>query len=301
MRITNSTLTTNYLRNLSNNLKQMQKYQNQLSSGKVVSKPSDNPMLISKIMDISNSVIQNKQYNSNIKDTIGWVETQDTALAGVTATLHRLKDLVIYGANGSLAETDRAAIKDEISMQAEQLKDILNTNFDGRYIFAGQKTTEPPFSVDDGVLKYHGEGENITREISQGVTIDIITDGSRIINTDNDKAENKDLGKLIQNIIKAMDDGDTDSLSGKLMADVDKHLDNVLRVRSSVGAIYNRLEAAQSRNETENLNLSNLLSEKEDIDIAEKYMEYIVMSTVYQASLSVGAKVLQPSLLDYIR
>ncbi len=297
MRITNSTLTTNYLRNLSNNLKQMQKYQNQLSSGKVVSRPSDNPMLISKIMDISNNIVQNKQYNSNIKDTIGWVETQDTALAGVTATLHRLKDLVIYGANGSLSGTDRAAIKDEVAMQAEQLKDILNTNFDGRYIFAGQKTTEAPFSVDNGLLAYHGKGENITREISQGVTIDIITDGSRIINADNDK----NLGVLIQKIIEAMDDGDTESLSGDLMADIDKHLDNVLRVRSSVGAIYNRLEAAKSRNEEENLNLSNLLSEKEDIDIAEKYMEYMVMATIYQASLSVGAKVLQPSLLDYIR
>lgn len=275
----------------------MQKYQNQLASGKEVSKPSDNPMLISKIMDISNSVMQNKQYNTNIKDTIGWVETQDTALAGVTQVLHRLKDLVIYGANGSLADTDRAAIKDEIAIQVEQLKDVLNTNFDGRYIFGGQKTTEPPFIVDkDGLLTYKGDKNNITREISQGVTIDIITDGSRI--TDSIAG---DLGLLIRDIIEAMNDGETEKLSGEFLSDIDNHLDNVIRVRSSVGAIYNRLEASKSRNETENLNLNNLLSEREDIDIAEKYMEYMVMATIYQASLSVGAKILQPSLLDFIR
>ena len=294
MRITNSTLTTNYLRNLSINLKQMQKYQNQLASGKEVSKPSDNPILLSKIMDLNNNIIQNKQYKSNIKDTLGWVETQDTALKGVTSTLHRLKDLVIYGANGSLSDTDRAAIQDEIKMQAEQLKDILNTNFDGRYIFGGQKTTEPPFEInEDGVLIYKGDNNNIIREISQGVTVDIMTDGSRIVNADIDD-ENKDLGVLIDKITKAMESGNTEELSNGFLADIDKHLDNVLRVRSGVGA-------AQSRNETENLNLTSLLSEKEDIDIAEKYMEYMVMSTVYIASLSVGANILQPSLLDFLR
>jgi len=299
MRITNSTLTTNYLRNLSVNLKQMQKYQNQLASGKEVSKPSDNPILLSKIMDLDNSIIQNKQYKSNIKDTLGWVETQDTALKGVTSTLHRLKDLVIYGANGSLSDTDRAAIQDEIKMQAEQLKDVLNTNFDGRYIFGGQKTTTPPFEVKNDLLKYNGDYNNIVREISQGVTVDIMTDGSKIVNAEN--AANSDLGQLINNILDAMKAGNTEALSNEFLADIDKHLDNVLRVRSGVGAVNNRLEAAQSRNETENLNITSLLSEKEDIDIVEKYMEYMVMSTVYIASLSVGANILQPSLLDFLR
>ena len=56
MRITNSTLSTNYLRNLTKNLEQMQKYQNQLASGKTVSRPSDDPLLVSKIMDLNNSI-----------------------------------------------------------------------------------------------------------------------------------------------------------------------------------------------------------------------------------------------------
>lgn len=301
MRMTSNTLTKNYLRNLSTNLKQIQKYQNQLSSGKEVSKPSDNPMLVSKIMDLRNNIVQNKQYNSNIKDTIGWVETQDTALAGVTKTLHRLKDLVIYGSNGSLADTDRLAIKDEVAMQVEQLKDVLNTNFDGRYVFGGQKTTEPPFSVNNGSLTYKGDENNITREIAQGVDIDIVTNGGSIINTDDTNVNNKNLGDLCDKILEALDSGDSEELSGKLMGDLDKHLDNIIRVRSSVGAINNRLEAAQSRNETENLNINSLLSEKEDIDIAQKYMEYMVNATIYQASLSVGAKIIQPSLLDYVR
>ncbi|NLY47022.1 MAG: flagellar hook-associated protein 3, partial [Tissierella sp.] len=84
MRITNNTLNNSFLRNLSTNLKQMQKYQNQLSSGKLVSKPSDDPLLVAKIMSMDNNIAQNEQYNTNISDTIGWTKTQDTALADVT-------------------------------------------------------------------------------------------------------------------------------------------------------------------------------------------------------------------------
>jgi flagellar hook-associated protein 3 FlgL len=110
-----------------------------------------------------------------------------------------------------------------------------------------------------------------------------------------------DLGKLLKNVITALEAGDTDSLSGDLLKDVDIAIDKILSTRSKIGAIDNRLEASKSRNESEKLNLTSLLSQKEDIDIAEKYMEYSVMSTVYQASLAAGAKVLQPSLLDYLR
>ena len=304
MRITNSTLTTNFLRNISRNLKQMQKYQNQLSSGKEVTKPSDNPMLVSKIMDLNNNIMQNKQYNTNISDAIGWVETQDSALGGVTANLQRIRELIVYGANGTLADTDRAAIRDEVAMEVDGLADVLNTNFDGRYIFGGQKTMSKPFEVVDGTLAYaSGDNSNIKREISNGVTVELITDGNKLTSVDLGKTSpgNENLGELLKNILNAMETGNTDSLSGDLLGDIDQHLDNVIRVRSSVGAINNRLEAAQSRNVAENINLTSLLSKREDIDIAEKYMEYSVMSTVYQASLSAGAKILQPSLLDYLR
>ena len=298
MRITNSTLTTSFLKNLSKNLKNMETLQNQLSSGKLVSKPSDNPMLVSKIMNLNNNIMKNEQYNTNIEDSLGWVKTQDSALSDVTAGLLRIRDLVVYGANGTLADTDRDAINDEVKMEIKGLADVLNTNFDGRYIFGGQKTTSPPFTLVGDLLTYGGDSNNITREISQGVTVDLLTDGDNIMTSTN--ASESDLGQLLNNIVIAMEDGNTDLLSEGLLGDIDQHLDNVIRTRSQIGAVFNRLEAAESRNITENLNLTELLSQREDVDIAEKYMEYSVMKSVYQASLSAGASILQPSLLDYL-
>lgn len=314
MRITNKTLTTNYLRNLNRNLAQVQKYHNQLSSGKEISRPSDDPMLVSKIMSLKDNILANEQYNTNISDSIGWTETQDTALNDASGTLNRIRNLMIYGANGSLSETDRAAIKDEVEMQLGQLVDILNTNFDGRYIFAGQRTTTRPFElkpVEDGSgneigkkVIYHGDTGNVTREIATGVTIDLITDGSKIVGNIFDNADdaesNNELGIFLQDIVKAFDE-DPSRLSGELLDKIDTHLDDILRIRSQIGAVHNRLEASKDRNVSENINLNKLLSDREDIDIAEKYMEFSVMAAVYQASLHTGARILQPSLLDYIR
>ncbi|HCW73373.1 MAG TPA: flagellar hook-associated protein 3 [Clostridiaceae bacterium] len=305
MRITNNTLTGNYLRNLNRNLKQMQKYQNQLSTGKEISKPSDNPMLVGRVMGLDNNVRMNEQYGKNIDDSLGWTDTADGAMNEMTAVVQRARELVVYGANGTLSDTDRLALRDEVAMLKDQMVQLLNTNYDGRYIFGGQKTTEPPFSIDvDSKMVYSGgknaDGEGmIFREIAQGVTVQIESDGSRLTTAEDAGTEN--FGELLDNVITAMEDGDTPSLSGELLGDMDIHLDNVIRIRSKMGAVYNRLEAAQERNASENLSMTELLSKSEDIDLAEKMMEFSMMSTVYQASLSTGAKILQPSLLDYIR
>lgn len=301
MRITNNTLTGNYLRNLSRNLEQMQKYQNQLSSGKEVSKPSDNPMLVSKIMNLDNTIGENEQYSKTINSAMDWINTADGALGNVTDTLQRVRELMVSGANGTLSDTERSAIGEEISELSKQVADSLNTKFDGRYVFGGQKTTEPPFSVSGGVLSYGGDTSNISREIAPNVGITIMSNGAELTNAATSDPQNKSLGDLLNNIVNALKSGDTDALSGELLGDLDKHMDNAVLFRSKTGAIYNRLEAAGQRNEAQNLNLTSMLSSSEDIDIATKMMEYSNMSSVYQASLSSGAKILQTSLLDYLR
>lgn len=123
MRVTNKVLNDNFLRNLSNNLNQMSKYQKQLTSGKIVSRPSDDPLLVGKIMSMDINIKQNEQYNTNISSSLGWVKTQDTALGDATKTLQRIKDLIIYASNGPLSETDRAAIHEEVKMTSGQLED----------------------------------------------------------------------------------------------------------------------------------------------------------------------------------
>jgi flagellar hook-associated protein 3 FlgL len=311
MRVTNKTMLNNYLNNLNRNLTQMSKYQNQLSSGKEISKPSDDPFAVTRSMSLHTSINQNEQYLRNIEDSIGWVDMTDSALGSMGDVMNRLRELVIKAANGSLADSDRNAIKDEVEQLIGQVEQIANTNYDGRYIFGGQDTTEPPFEIIDGtnVLNYKPDDDDadynsskkmLKREISQNVTMEINVPGDWITEgKNNDLTE--DLPTILNNIMTALEEGDTEKLGGELLGQLDDHIENILSIRSEAGAKYNRLEAAKFKNEGETLNMTDLLSKTEDIDIAEKSMQYMMMENVYIASLNTGARIMQPSLLDFLR
>lgn len=305
MRVTDSLMSKRFLRNLSANTSNVMKYQNQLSTLKEVSKPSDDPLKVSKILDLNNSIIQNDQYKTTINDAIQWTNVQDSALSSATESMQRIKTLIQYSANGTLSHEDRQANKAEIESEIQGTIDALNTNFGGRYVFAGMNTTEKPFSIDKddageitGITynndKDTGHG-NLSREIAPGVSVQLSTDGRNFMNTNG----SEDLGTFFSKALKALDEDDTEGLSN-LLSRADQEIENVVSNRSKTGSIFNRLTATLERNDSEKLNLKTMLSENQDIDLAEKYMQFTMEKSAYQAALSMGTKILDTSILDYL-
>uniref|UniRef100_UPI00359F59F1 flagellar hook-associated protein FlgL n=1 Tax=Jeotgalibaca porci TaxID=1868793 RepID=UPI00359F59F1 len=298
MRIADNMLTRGYLKNLSVNQQNVQKFHQQLSSMKEVSKPSDNPLLVSQIMELKENIIQNEQYQTTLTDAKDWTDMQDAALSNATDSLMRISTLVQSAANGTMNESDRLVVKAEVETEMQTFVDSLNTNFGGRYIFGGTKTTILPFEItkaDDGSItgiQYNGKKQNISREISSGVNLDLMTDGSKLLNSDK-------MGDLFVKITDALQTDDGAALSN-LLADTTASIDHVVTFRTEIGAISNRLDSALSRNESQDLNLQEMLSSKEDIDIAQKYMQFSMEQVAYQASLQMGTKVLSTTILDYL-
>lgn len=298
MRIADNMLTRGYLKNLSVNQQNVQKFHQQLSSMKEVSKPSDNPLLVSQIMELKENIIQNEQYQTTLTDAKDWTDMQDAALSNATDSLMRISTLVQSAANGTMNESDRLVVKAEVETEMQTFVDSLNTNFGGRYIFGGTKTTILPFEItkaNDGSItgiQYKGKKQNISREISSGVNLDLMTDGSKLLNSDK-------MGKLFGKITDALQKDDVAALSN-LLADTTASIDHVVTFRTEIGAISNRLDSALSRNESQDLNLQEMLSSKEDIDIAQKYMQFSMEQVAYQASLQMGTKVLSTTILDYL-
>ena len=301
MRITNNILTKGYLNNLSKNLRDMQKLQQQGSTGKKVAKPSDDPILVGKIMNIRNEIIENENYNNTIKDSQAWISSQDTALEGAARSMRKIRDLTIAAAKDSHSEVDRKAIQAEVKAEIDAITDVLNATHDGRYIFAGQQTKTRPFLAEDtNFLSYVGSDKPVKREISKGIDLELINVGNRLSTLTGDPA-GKELGVFLKELHKDVGEMDkTNTLSNKHLEDLDKYLDNLVAVRTQIGAVDNRLEAAKDRNEADNISLKDMLSQKEDVDLVENYIESTLKSTIYQASLSIGARILQPSLLDYL-
>lgn len=307
MRVTNSLMSNTYLRNLNRQTSKVQKYQEQLSSLKEVSRPSDDPLTVSKIMNLNNSIIQNDNYLNTIEDAIDWTNVQDAALGQASNAIGRIRTLVQSAANGTMSEEDRIAVKHNVEGEIAAFVDALNTNFGGRYVFGGQATTTQPFEVVKNAegnitgISYPTDNNNLPREVSPGVTVELLTGGERLVSATGENAF--DINTFFGDVLVALESDDPEELSrlgGDLLATADKAFNNLVDKRSEVGAVFNRLEAGKDRNETEKLNLQSMLSNKEDVDLAEKYMEYSMEMIAYEASLQMGTRILQTNILNYL-
>lgn len=331
MRITNKMLADTFLGDMTTNLENMQTIQRQMTSGKEIRKPSDDPFKVARSMQLHTDITSNKQYNENIKDTINWLNVTDTSLGQAGDVLHRVRELLVSTGNPGFTENERRAIKDEINEKVGELSQILNTNFDGKYIFGGTRGNAKPvmskpgkdanteidyyddtkddFLQDpptDPKLKYQKDmiKSKLTTEISQGVTMDYSVNAVELLEYKNGDGTGLDLRKQLKDIINHLDSKDTNEIS-KLVNDdlqgITDAMNNVLKIRAEVGAKQNRMETAKNKNTDENFNMTEILSKTEDINFTEKSMEYAVTLTVYTASLQTSARVLQPSLMDYVR
>lgn len=330
MRVTSKMMTTNFLSNMNRNLNQMQKIQNQLTTGKTVHRPSDNPFIVARSMQLHGDIEANEQYNSNIKDTINWLDATDTALGQLTDTMQRIRELTVSAGNAAYGQDERKAIGDEINQRVEEIGTILNTSFDGRYIFGGTRGAFKPVGTEkdnngnsflnyvskDGQAIKEGTDnqkhldelamidKDLNVEISKGVVMDYNVNVKDVVSFKNESGEEIEMMELLGNLVKNISSPDVDDRN-KVIEDnlkgITDTIDNLLTIRAEVGAKQNRMESAQLKNEEENLNLKEVLSGTEDVNFTEKSIESETMRTIYMASLQTSSKVLQQSLLDYIR
>ncbi len=163
-RITNSMMTSRFLSNMKRNLNNMSTIQNQLASGKEILRTSQNPFIATRNKQLANQISDNEQYNANIKDTSNWLDTTDTALAQAGNVMARIKELMVKAGNGAYSEDEIATIKNEVVEKSKELAQIMNTTFDGAYIFGGTKGTTKPVTVDaNGNLAYADKDGNAFR------------------------------------------------------------------------------------------------------------------------------------------
>ena len=329
MRVTNRMMSSSFLNDMNRNLNNMQKVQGQLTTGKLVNKPSDNPFVVARSMQLYSDISANEQYNTNIKDTTNWLDATDTALGQVTDTLQRVRELMVTAGNAAYGTDEKNAIKDEINQRIEEVGTILNTSFDGKYIFGGTKGTSRPVTTEkdaDGNINisYAGKdgskippntsnhleqaqldmiGKDLSVEISQGVTIEYNVNAKDVLEFEDSKGNSQNVMDLLSNItnnIGSENEEESSKVTGENLENMTRTIDNLLTLRAEVGAKQNRMESAQSKNEEENFNLTEVLSGNEDINFTEKRMESATMQTVYMASLQTASKVIQQTLLDYI-
>jgi flagellar hook-associated protein 3 len=527
MRVTNKMLSNNYLSDMRTNLTNMQRLQQQLSSGNSISRPSDDPFKVARSMQLNTDIKENEQFNTNITDTSNWLDATDTALGKINGAFQRIRELMLSAGNAAYGSDERNAINDEVNQKVSEISQYLNTNFDGRYIFGGTKNTSKPVGVitdsvgnntlsfadkdgknidttaslqfsgtdltgligstvtlnidnkpvnvnltatatppitgtstsDDvmnaissaikgttgvdakitkdssgkytlqttGVSDMHsvsyststpgtaasistdlksiaGKKIQITTDggtpvnidltgidpsdpnaltkvstalggagnvnlatgvitfsstttgtgsislatssdgttfnttatstgdnklvydegsktldqtlqqnmigskmsvvVSQGVTMEYNVSASDVTNFTDEKGNTINVMDLLQKIVSNLNSSNPAAASeiiNQNLADITSASTNVLKISAEVGAKQNRMDSAKSKNEDDNYSMTELLTKNENIDITEKMMEYSVAQNVYLASLQVSSRIIQPSLMDYLK
>ncbi|QHE53597.1 flagellar hook-associated protein FlgL [Pontibacillus sp. HMF3514] len=294
MRVTQSMLSNNMLRNISNSYERMGKYQEQLSTGKKIQKPSDDPVVAMKGMNYRTELNNIEQYKRNMNEVHNWMDNSDASLDKATKALQRLRELAVQGSNGTYEEEQRKNIASEVKQIKEHLADVANTKVNDKYIFNGTSTSEPPVELDDNgeVLSTSTNGNPVKIEVSKGVEL------PTNINPENVFSEK--LFKDIDNFVDRLEgtgDGDYDAS----ISDLDVHIKNVVNERADLGARMNRVELIEDRLSTQEIITTANLSDNEDAEMEKVITNLKTQESVHRAALGVGARIIQPSLMDFLR
>jgi flagellar hook-associated protein 3 FlgL len=303
LRITHRMLAQSISRNVRDNLYALEKKAVQLSSGRCFNRPSQDPAGTYKVMRITGTgLFRNEQYQRNIGEGITWLTVTEDALADAINIMQRLKELTVYAANGTLTPEDRSMILPEVEELFNHLVSIGNTEVGGLYIFGGYKTQEePPYEIISNpgealAVKYQGdEGQRII-EITPSQTLPINLTGREAFGEGE-----TDLFQTVSKLAEALEKNNTGELGGEILQKVDARLDYLLQQRAEIGARMERLWSTEQRLQGEHIHLRELRSKIEDLDLAEAITEFTMQENAYKAALATGARMIYPSLIDFLR
>lgn len=293
MRITNNILSQNLLRNLESAQGRMDQLQNQLSSGHRINRPSDDPAGIQNAMRLKSNISSVEQWKSNADGALDYMNTTDSTLGDMTSMLQRVRELTVQGANGTLATVDKGAIADEVDQISAQLKMLANTQVGSKYIFSGTATDKELIPSDGSASQANGLPVNF--EVGNNLSIDVSVSGQNLF-----RDSTSGVLATLTNLSADLRSGNSTGINNAL-TDIDANIDNVITLRAGLGARTNRMTALQAQLDYTSANLQQNLSSIQDADMAKTITDFTNSQNVYKAALSVGAKIIEPSLVDFMR
>jgi flagellar hook-associated protein 3 FlgL len=268
----------------------------ELASGRSVNQPSDNPTAAALLVENNDQATFNAGYLQSLSAVQGQVSTADSTLSSVVTALQRAISLGVEGANGTLSDSDRAAIATELQGIQSELVSLANTAYQGRYVFAGTNTNTAPFVVDNTVpsgIRYIGNTNVNQVSIGNGYKLTVNQPGSQLF-----AAPGNDVFGAINGLIQALQ---TNTGIGDAVTSLGAASGYISAQRVFYGNAAN-----QAQSQTTYLNTAKLqISQQEntlgaaDMAVAATNLTQSELDT--QATLAAISKFSQNNLFDYIK
>jgi len=295
MRVTSSMMLASTLRDLNSSLGRLQKTQTQLSTGRRITKASDDPTGTANAMLIRKQLNRLDQRSRSLADAAGWLETADSKLTSGLEVLARAKEIAVRAANsGGLADGNaRLAMATELrSIRADMLA-LSNSTYGTRSIFNGTATG----ATYSAAGAYLGNSAPVIRDIGPMNNLAVNITGPQVFGVAGGPVG--DMFEVLERLATAVSGGNDAAIAAE-----HANLDNATQVMAAatvdIGSRAATLDGMRSRALDEDLRLRTELSGIEETDLASALITEKAQENSYQAALQVAAKILPPSLLDYL-
>jgi flagellar hook-associated protein 3 FlgL len=304
-RVTNQTMMLSASNNLQANAARLARLQEQASTQKAITRPSDDPAATADSLRVRSEQRANAQYGRNIDNASGWLTTVDSTLSATTAILRRVRDLTVQGANdGSMSATAKEAIAIELEGLKNDLLVQANTKYVGRTIFAGNSDSGAAFTVTydatatpPNTYTFNGtNGSTVERRINAETTVRVDADGSVAFGVDS--ASTTSVFALVDGIVSDLRAGTN---VGYRLTEIDSRMDAIVGERAAAGARQAQVQRAQETTMDRSVSLEAQRSAVEDSDLGQVILSLKLQEVAYQSTLAVTARVLQPTLMDFLR
>jgi flagellar hook-associated protein 3 FlgL len=291
MRVTTGMAQRHVLTDLRRVQERLATAQSQVSSGKRIEKPSDDPLGAERAMRLNDQLESTSAYRTAVDESRSWLDATDTALKSLGDIVQRARELTLQAANGATTPAGRQSIKLEIDQLTEQAKTTLNGAFDGRHLFSGAATDTAPYSTATADA-YQGDAAAVVRQIGPGVSVQVNITGDDVLSG---------LLPTLRTLSAHLQANDVTSLQTTDLKAVDAGFDTLTAKRAQVGAITNRVDAAGQRLDDVFDVTTAFLSKTEDADLPKALTDLSAQQNALQAALRGGATLIQQSLMDFLR
>jgi flagellar hook-associated protein 3 FlgL len=301
-RVTPAMVTSATLNTLNSSLAAMERTTDELSSGKTILEPSDNPYGASQVIDLQSQLDGLSTYESNAQDGIAWENVASSALTNMSEVTERVRELLVQGANGTYNQGDLEAMALQVEQLTESIKQDANAQYAGQYVFSGTATTTAPYEhgEDD---EYKGNSESVTRAVGPGASVTITNNVSTLLGN-GEASEDGGLLDTLRTIAKTMRSGEAGAQGELGEADLkklDANLETLHELQATSGSATDQLRAALTRNEDLQTSITGALSNVDSTNIATASIAYSNEQAAYEAALRAAATIVQESLLNFLQ
>jgi flagellar hook-associated protein 3 FlgL len=300
-RITSAMVSSSTLNDINSALSAMERSSNELSSGKSILQPSDNPYGASHALDLQSQLDGLSAYASNAQDGVSWATTSEAAMSNMSQLLQRARELIVQASNATYNQGDLNSLASEVSQIAETIKQDANTQYAGQYVFSGTLTTTPPYQQGE-TDTYGGNAETIARSIGPSASIAINANISSLMGNGPASKDGK-LLDVLRTISQRLREGTVESKSELNTTDLkslDANIETLGQLQATTGTAVDQLRIATTRIEALQTSVSQTLSNTQNADFAKTSIAFSNQQAAYTAALRAGASIVQESLLNFL-